>query len=421
MAPGVVRVLLPVLALLVSAAAGHAADGDPRVVIALKEADERRQALEPKGVPVAGMMLHGGIETRLTFDDNVIAAPGPVPDRVVTVAPALTLHSGPHPWDVKAWAGAEEVRHADQSAFDHRNLRLGTRLSAESWDRSRAHAGLEWSRRHELPGTTETLGAASLPVPVDRLTADGATVLRHGRFLVGGSTALTRLRYQDVAAIGGGNIDQRHRDRLEVVVRQRAGVSPTSMLDLFVESGQGARLYERRTPLLGLDRSSQSADVGVGAALDMTERMAGEVVWGRSRRQYSSPLFAPLSAGVHRARVAVSLTTLTALTGRMWRSVEETGAVLQAAAIESGWRLGIEHELLRQVVLGADGGRTERRYVGLAGDLREEDIALRGGAEYRVDHRWFVGLDGRWDNRDSTVPGGAFSRTRVTLSLGARL
>lgn len=398
-----------------------AAEDDPRVVIALKDADDRRQALEPKGVPVAGMMLHGGMEARVSFDDNVIAAPRPVADRVLTLAPALSLHSGPHPWNVKAWVGAEEVRHASHPAFDHRDLRAGARVWAESWDRSRAHLGVEWERRHELPGTVETLGAASLPVPVDRLGGDGAILLRHGRFLLGGTMALKRLRYQDVAAIGGGVIDQRHRDRVEVVTRQRAGVAPTSMLDLFVETAQGARIYERPTPVLGIDRGSQSNDVAVGAALDMTERMVGEIVWGRTHRQYASPWFAPLSETVYRGRLAVSLTALTSLSGRVWRSVEETGALLQSAAIDSGWRVGVEHELLRQLVLSVDGGKTTRRYVGLAGDLREEDVSVRGGGEYRIDHRWFIGLDGRWDDRVSTVPGGEFTRTRVTLVMGARL
>lgn len=419
---GLLFVLAAPVAVIVAAVGPvAAAEDDPRVVIALKEADERLQALAPKGVPVGGMMLHGGMDVRLSYDDNVVAAPHPVPDTVLTLAPALTLHSGPHPWDVKAWVGAEDVRHADHAAFDHRDLRAGARVSGESWDRSRAHLGAEWSRRHELPGTIETRGAAALPVPVDRLGTDGAVLLRQGRFLLGGTAILTRLRYRDVAAIGGGMIDQRHRDRVEMMTRQRAGVAPTSMLDLFVETAQGVRLYERPTPVLGIDRSSQSADLSIGAALDMTERMAGEIVWGRSRRQYANPLFAPLSETVYRGRVAVSLTTLTALTGRVWRSVEETGAVLQAAAIDSGWRLGLEHELLRQLVLKADGGVTRRRYVGLAGDLREEDVVVHGNAEYRIDHRWFIGLDGRWDDRASTVPGGAFTRTRFTLVMGARL
>lgn len=411
------------LAVLLAAAAGPAvaAEDDPRVVIALKEADERRQALEPKGVPVGGVLLHGGMEARLSFDDNVIAAPVAVADRVLTVAPALSLHSGPHPWDVKAWAAAEDVRHADHPAFDHRDLRAGARISGESWDRSRAHVGVEWDRRHELPGTLETLGAASLPVPVARLGADGTILVRHGRFLLGGSAEVKRLRYRDVAAIGGGRIDQRHRDRLEVSTRQRAGVAATSMLDLFLETAQGQRVYARRTPLLGIDRSSQSADAAIGAALDLTERLAGEVVWGRTRRQYANALFPPLSEMVYRGRLAVSVTALTALTGRVWRSVEETGALLQSAAIDSGWSVGVEHELLRQLVLTAGGGITRRRYVGLAGDLREEDVAVQGGAEYRLDHRWFVGFDGRWDDRTSTVPGGTFTRTRITVTVGARL
>ncbi len=399
----------------------RAAEGDPRVVIALKEADERLRALEPKGIPFRGLMLHGGIESRLTFDDNVIAAARPVPDQVLTVATRLSAASGPHPWHVKASLAADEVRHADNAALDHRNLAAAVRMSGESWDRSRAHVDLSWGRRHELPGSTDAPGAAALPVPVDRTTADAALLARSGRFLVGGAATVTRLRYTDVEAVGGGMIDQRHRDRWEISVSQRAGFSATSMLDLFVETRQGLRRYDRLTPLLGLDRSSASNDTLVGAALDMTERMAGEVMWGRSLRQYASPLFPAHTETIYRGAVKVSLTTLTALSGRVWQSVEETGALLQAAVVETGWHIGVEHELLRQLVLTGGGGRTRRRYIGVAGDLWEEDIAVQAGGEYRIDHRWFVGLDGRWEDRVSAVRDGGFTRTRMTLRLGARL
>lgn len=414
-------VVLAGVAVVLSGLSAQAAEDDPRVVIALKEADERRRELEPKGIPVRGLLLHGGIETRLTLDDNVTAAARPVADRVLTVATALSAASGPHPWHVKATLGTDEVRHADNALLDHRNLSAAVRMSGDSWDRSRAHVELAWDRRHELPGSTDAPGAAALPVPVDRTTADGSVLARSGRFLVGGAATVTRLRYQDVEAVGGGMIDQRHRDRWEISVSQRAGIAATSMLDLFVETRQGLRRYDRLTPLLGLDRTSASSDMLVGAALDMTERMAAEVMWGRSLRQYATPLFPPHTETIYRGVVKVSLTTLTALSGRVWQSVEETGALLQAAVIETGWHAGVEHELLRQLVLTGGGGRTRRRYIGFAGDLWEEDVTIQAGGEYRVDHRWFIGLDGRWEDRSSAVRDGGFSRTRMTLRLGARL
>lgn len=414
----------PVVLTLLGVLAGFpalAAEDEPRVVIALKEADEQLRALEPKGVPVHGLMLHGDIETRLTFDDNVAVTAHPVPDRVLTVATALSATSGPHPWLVKASLGAEEVRHADNPALDHRNLTAAARVSGEGWDRSRAHVELSWARGHELPGSVDALGAAARPVPVDRAVADVAVLARTGRFLAGGTATVARLRHQDVEAVGGGMIDQRHRDRWEVSLSQRSGVALTSMLDVFVEARQELRRYTRLTPLLRIDRSSLSNDLLIGAAFDMTERMAGEVMWGRSLRQYAFPLFPPHAETIYRGAVKISLTTLTALSGRAWQSVEETGALLQAAVIETGWYVGVEHELLRQLVLRAGGGRTRRRYLGLVGDLWEEDATVQVGAEYRVDHRWFVGLDGRWEDRVSAVRDGGFTRTRMTLRLGARL
>ncbi|MFA7431952.1 MAG: outer membrane beta-barrel protein [Rhodospirillaceae bacterium] len=399
----------------------HAAQDDPRVVIALKDADERRRELEPKGIPVVGFMAHGSLETRLTVDDNVIAANRPVADRVLAVVPSLTLVSGPHPWEVRASLSGEDVRHADHAALNYRNLSGAVKVSGESWDRSRAHLAVEWSRRHELPGSTDAPGAASLPVPVDRLTADGALLVRSGRFLFGSAATVTRLGYQDVEAIGGGIIDQRHRDRWEITLSQRAGVAATSMLDVFVETRQGVRRYDRVTPLLGIDRGSVSNDAVIGIALDMTERMAGEVVWGRSQRQHASALFPPHAETIYRGAVKISLTTLTSLTGRAWQSVEETGALLQAVVVETGWRAGVEHELLRQLVLQVDGGPTARRYVGYVGGLEEEDVTIRMAGEYRIDHRWFVGLEGRWDHRTSTVRDAGFERTRTMLRVGARL
>lgn len=416
------RSLLRALLAMAAWGAGPAAAGPaepPRVSIPLRDDDPGRRALEARGVAVGGMLLHATLENRLTQDSNVAASMHPVADTVLTVAPAVALHHGPNPWRLRLDAGAEAVRHHAARRLDHTNLRLAGRLSGGSLEGSRAYAGVQWQRLHELPGDTGLRRSAKVPVPVTRQDLDGAIRLQRGVVFLSGAVRLGQVTYRDVTASDGGTLDQTHRDHIEIALEQRVGGRLFPMLDLFVETRQRGRVYGRGTPIIGFNRSSEAKDLLLGAAIDLPERLAVHAVWGRTRQNHAMSV--PLSVQVHDVAATLALTTLTTLTGQWWRTVGGTEALLQGAAMETAWRLGLEHELLRQVVLVADGGRSRWRQHGLIEGATDVDTVVRLAAEYRRDARWSAGLEARWDARASTAAGGGYTRSRMTLRIGARL
>lgn len=396
-----------------------AADGEPQVLIASREADARRRRFQPQGWEELGLRFDARVEQRLGPVDNVFAAESNrQADMVSATELAAQVSTGPQPWQADLHAAGEVVRYRDHDALDHVNGRAGLRLRGEGWDRSWVEAGISWRRRNELPGDQVYTVAPFIPVAFDTWEAEGDALLRHGRWFVGFGATAAYLDYRDARG-PYGRVEQDDRDRWEVETRSRAGFAPTRTLDLFVENRQQVVLYDRADYGLALDRVGD--ELSVGAAFDLTERLIGEISVGHMRVSFASSFIDPISRPVARAVLAWAPTPLTTLRLRVWRGLEQTMLPGYIAILADGGRIGIEHELLRNVILSGSYERTRRRFLGILTARDDQGAAWRLGAEWRWNACWYTGLSVDHDARDAGFGGRDFSRTRAVWRIGARL
>ena len=81
--------------------------------------------------------------------------------------------------------------------------------------------------------------------------------------------------------------------------------------------------------------------------------------------------------------------------------------------------VGVDHELLRNLILGADLAMTSRRYEPVAGAPAREDDRIGFGIEgtWLVNRSLHASLGYRFETRDSTAAGDDYDNNTLTLNV----
>lgn len=422
--------ILALAAVLLCAGGARAADGPgtapavepPPVLIALREADERRRAYQPQGVQAGPTLVNLKAVATLNHDDNIYAEASGGRSALITEAAAeADLRAGSEGHVLTAEGQVVGVHHAGHSAMDHVRGGLAAALALEGWDRSRLDLEGGWSRRHERPGDPDAPGAAARTVPLDLWRGEGDLLVRRGLWLIGIEAAARRLNYYDTDRLGGGDLEQDDRDRWETEMATRAGIAPTPLIDIYAAYEETLHAYDRPTPLLQLTRDSRAETLWLGLTLDRSERLGLEAAWGQTERSYASPFFPTVESPVWRGAATVALTPLTTLQGGAWQRLEETSATAYSTIIARGWQVGVDHELLRNLVLRGSWQTVRRIYEGPAPDRRDHRRRLSVGADWRLNDRWGLGGEVVEERTDSSFDVFDMRRRRLTLRLTAAL
>lgn len=420
MRPGI---LLALVGGIVAGAGAAQAGDSPRVIIDKREQDTRRQAYQAKGYLLAGLRLDMSVQERLSVVDNVYAeARSGRRATFLSTTPSLRLATqGDRPIHLTAEASAVDVRAIGAAELGHTDGRVRLAGRAESRNRSFVTGAASWTRAHEMPGDPDRPGAAAGPTSRTEWQVSGNGLRRSGHWLVGTGGSLTRFDFDDVARRGGGTIDQDERDRWEMITTGRFGFAPTSAVDLFVEGREEKRLYDTVTSIFGIDRMSAGSGVMGGVAADLSGIMAAEVKVGQYEQSYLSPYFSAVEATVWDASMTWAITPLTTLRGQAVRRVEETAAEGYSGVLTDRWTLRAEHELLRNLILTVAGELGHRDYQGPAPDRADDLLTVTADAEWRLNSRWFVGLDAALEQRRSSLAIFDYDRLSLGLRAGARL
>lgn len=402
----------------------HANDRQtPRVIIEKREQDTRRQAYVPKGYLIAGLRLDLGIEEHFGATDNVYAEGkgGQAAWFLTTTPTARVATQGDRPLHLTLDASVTDVRAPGTTELSRTDGHFAISAQAESRNRSRVRMDASWRRAHDVPGDPDLPGAAVSPVGRAEWTLSGDGLWRSGHWLTGMGGSLRRLDHDDVGRRGGGTIDQDDRDRWEVVTTGRMGLAPTSALDVFIEGWSEQRSYDRLTSALGLNRLSSGQGVVGGLAVDLTGLLFVEIKIGEYQHLYASPYFAPVEATVWDGILTWAITPLTTIRARGVRQVEETAAEGYSGVIADRWTLGAEHEVLRNLMMTIGGEIGQRTYQGPAPDRTDDLLTLHGDVMWRLDNRWSLGLDGKFEQRRSTFDVFDYNRLTVGFRAGADL
>lgn len=330
------------------------------------------------------------------------------------------------------------------------------RLDAESdWSRHRASFSVDGSYRRSLSGERidEVEGGAAGRIDFDlagelaafvaggyRVDPESASTpgavtaaveqpLRHtfdasagvskdaGPLRFGLTGALIRQTFDDAELADGSTVSQRDRDSTLAMARLRAGYAVSPALAPFVEAEIGRRLHDRERDAAGYARSADHYALRAGVALDLGEKLNGEVAAGWLTERPDDPRLSDISglslaANLRWSPVRGTVVALTAAT-----AVEGATAPGDSGSLLHSGSVSVERDLRANLTGRAAAGLDWRDYSGGG-----HDIVMRGEADltWWMNRNAGITARARHEVQESTRPGRDWDATSVWLGMTLR-
>lgn len=226
--------------------------------------------------------------------------------------------------------------------------------------------------------------------------------------------------YDDVALVGGGTDNQDDRDRLELRTAARVAYEVRPRLSLFVNGGYSTFDYDDVDDAVLVKRDSDIYNVGGGVAYKPGARTELSVGAGYISQSFDNAAFNDVDGLAVNARVAWELSALTTITGNVERRIDQSTDATVGSELVFDSRIGVRHELRRNVVVGAGLGFTSREFEGGASNREDEVYVARLRADYYINRNFSVGARYRFSRRVSSATGQGFSQNNVLATATAR-
>lgn len=169
----------------------------------------------------------------------------------------------------------------------------------------------------------------------------------------------------------------------------------------------------------GLNRDSSEVVVDGGFAFSLTHVLAGEIAAGYSQKTFVDPAFAATAGTTVDVGLKWFPSMLTSFNFDASRSMEDTSVAGSAGFVSTRGGLGIDHELLRNLVLS---GRVSYENDAYADIARNDDV-LKGmvSGRYLINNN--LHLDAGWEftERTSSDVDFGYSASQFQLSLTGKM
>jgi hypothetical protein len=367
--------------------------------------DRPRPELDPLGVRAGSFLIFPEVEAGTAYQSNVYATPDDeVSDFIFTLSPSVVAQSDFTRHSLTFEAGAEIGRYLDETSENYIDYRAAAAGRFDVGARGAATGRVAHIRNHEERGDPdEEFSAAE---PVEYSSTLGEVGYRHtfNRVTAGVGASAEWIDYDDVTLIDGTNSDQDDRDRWVYSTNARLGYEIQSGFEAFVRGTYSVIEYDRED----IARDSDGYEIVVGSDFDLTGLLTGTAYVGYLARDFDNPAFEDPSG------LAFGLDLDWALTQR---TIEESTSTSSRERTQFG--VGVDHELLRNLILQAD---AVYRLDDFVGSPREDDFYTIGlGALYTLNRNFYGRAGYIYETRESNVSRFDYDDNIISLSIGARL
>ncbi len=228
------------------------------------------------------------------------------------------------------------------------------------------------------------------------------------------------LDYSDTPRVGGGApINNDDRDRTVTHLFAKTAIGAWSDTAVFLRGALTSTDFVADLDDHLLNRDSSEVVVDGGFAFSLTHVLAGEIAAGYSQKTFVDPAFAATSGTTIDVGLKWFPSMLTSLNVDASRSIEDTSVAGSAGFISTRGGLGIDHELLRNLILS---GRVSYENDAYAEIARNDDV-LKGmvSGRYLINNN--LHLDAGWEftDRTSSAVEFGYSASQFQLSLTGKM
>ena len=380
--------------------------------------ERERPEYEAIGIRAGSFNIYPRVDIGTGYSSNVYGlTTDPKDDVFFVLDPSISAESDWGTHAVSAEAGARLRRFASESSKNE------TGYFARTDGRIDISRDLSYATGTSFEKLFEPRSSGSFPVdalasvPYYRTFAYGRLTRQGGRVRSILGVDFTHVDFDNVEAIGGGTLNQKDRDRSVARVTGRADYAVTPDVSLFGQLSYAKTDYERPLVIGLANRDGDEVRAIAGASFDLTALVRGQIGLGYVKRSYHSPIYPDLGGLAAEARFEYFVTELTTMTAAVRRYIEDANIVGSGGYYVTNMSVGIDHELLRNLLLNARAEYEFDDYRGVVGNGK--GLSLSTGARYFANRSVGVAFDLGYLERKSNDPliGQSFDEFHGTVSL----
>jgi hypothetical protein len=369
---------------------------------------------DPLGLRAGAFRIYPTLTVAEAYNDNVYATKNNTDDDLITlIQPTITAQSNFTRHRLRLSAGGEFAIHLNEQNEDYQDFFVSSDGRLDITRQNFIDGNIEFARGHDSRDDPEDDGdRKQLEIFNDYGGQLSFTQLFNRlNFRILGSAVRTAYEESDEA----------DRDQWSYTSALRAGFFVSPRINAFVQGSYNIRKRDRRRDFDGIDRDSSGFGADVGAEVDLTNLLVGEFAVGYRQQSYDQDGFddqTGLGYDIDLTYTPTRLTTLVLNGGGDFRPTSSNGS-----GAESNFRstvgLGVTHELLRNVRLGADVDYTRDDFNGPS--RTDNTLGLGTGATYLINRNFSVNAGYTFTNRWSDLSDKEFTRNVVRIGVTARL
>ena len=378
--------------------------------------ERARPDYDPLGVRAGSFVIYPQVEIGESYDDNIFAVDNDEEDDFITVvSPEVNVESdwGRHALNLRG--GGDAGFYFDNNDENFIDWFVATDGRLDVVRDTYLVGGLGWRRLHEDRGSPDDV-AGQEPTEYDIYSANLGAARELGRISARVDGIVDRYDFHDVDAQGGGQIDQDDRDRVQYQLIGRVGYEYLPDTEGFVRVIGRMREYDELEG--GFDRDSVGYAVLIGTELNFTPKVTGEVAAGYQHTTYDDDELSDVNSPALGGNVLWNVTGLTSIRAFAQGSIEETTQADASGYIAARVGGSVEHELRRNILLGAGVTLGRDDYEGID---RTDDILIGTvSARYLINRNFYARAAFTHQTRNSDTDD-EYSRNIILLTIGAQL
>ncbi len=383
----------------------------------------QRPELDPLGIRAGGFLTYPSLAVGEQYNDNIFAIDGEEVDDFITfIRPGVKVNSDWNNHALNFRADANIGKYADNGDEDFEDYAFGTDGRLDITRNQSLFANALYSHLHTNRGDPDDPQGRNQGV-YDLYTVTGGYNHTFNRLSVRLEGTGVGYDYDNITADDGSTINQDVRDRTDAIGTLRAAYELRPGYSAFLLGSYNNRSYDIELDQQGTQRSSEGYEVGLGAALALTGVTTGEVYVGYRSQFYDDPNLDTIDGVTGGASIYWNVTTLTTITGRVERTVEDSTFVTTVAGTPAAGyfrtRYGsiVDHELLRNLLLQASLFGIEEDFSGI--DRTDDSLLATVGATYLMNRYVDLSIGYRYTDRSSEF--NDYSQNTATLTLNVKL
>ncbi len=384
-------------------------------------ANAQSRDYQPNGARVGSFTIFPSLTLGVEYTDNAfLEDTNTEDDTIFRVRPGILARSNLRRHEIVGSVTGNVAFHgnsSDDNTFDA-TARLGGTIEAS---RSlQILPEVSYRRGSEPRGDNNVNGLAAEPSVFDVMEGKAKAVYKAGRVTLeaGGGAAYTD--YDNISLTGGGNVSQDDRDRLRLTGEAKVAYEFRSKTDVFVKGSYSIIDFDNADQVVGQERDSDIIAVTAGISHRPTARTEATIGAGYITQDFDNNAFGSVDGFVVNGVLAWELTALTTVTGSIERRIDQTTDATASSELVWSGRIGVRHQLRRNVVIGGGVGYANRLFEGGASTRDDDRYQARAQADYFINRNFSVGAQYQFTRRVSNLAGNGFSENRVQATVTAR-